>query len=169
MLPTVTHILYATDLSKNSTFAFRYAVKVAQSLGANITILYTLPALDSAMEVPIITQMGESRYRRLKEEQSEETIRAIRDKLHNFCAAEMETLRCDMDLTSSVLIREGDTVDEILNVSKELGCDLIVMGAHGKGILAHTFLGSVSEKVLRRSRIPVLVVPIPKHITDDDL
>jgi nucleotide-binding universal stress UspA family protein len=43
------------------------------------------------------------------------------------------------------------------------------LGAHGKGILTHTFLGSVPQKVLRRSRRPVLIVPIPKDATDIDL
>jgi nucleotide-binding universal stress UspA family protein len=43
------------------------------------------------------------------------------------------------------------------------------MGAHGKGLLGHTFLGTVPDKVLRRSRIPVLVVPTPKDITNIDL
>ena len=50
--------------------------------------------------------------------------------------------------------------DEILQQSKKLDCDLIVMGTHRKGV-AHTFLGSVSKRVMSNSRIPVLVVPLP--------
>ena len=46
MLPSIKEILYATDLSKNSAFAFRYAVKLANVLDAKITILYILPMMD---------------------------------------------------------------------------------------------------------------------------
>ena len=57
----------------------------------------------------------------------------------------------------------------LLSPYPDLSSDIVILGAHGKGILAHTFLGSVPQKVLRRSRRPVLVVPIPKDATDIDL
>jgi nucleotide-binding universal stress UspA family protein len=40
------------------------------------------------------------------------------------------------------------------------------MGTNGKGAISHTFLGSVSEKVLRRIRKPVYIIPLPKGETD---
>jgi len=169
MLPSIKKILYATDLSKNSTFAFRYAITLAEALDAKTTILYVLPTVDSAMEVPIITQMGEDRYYQLRQERSREIIERIRTKLHDFSQKELKDLRGESDLISSILVHEGDAVDEILKTAEKLDSDIIILGAHGKGILSHTFLGSVSEKVLRRSTRPVLVVPIPKGATDSDL
>jgi len=43
---------------------------------------------------------------------------------------------------------------------------VIIMGTHGKGIIRHTFLGSVAERVLRRVRKPVFIIPLPKGETD---
>ena len=169
MLPIIKNILYATDLSKNSTFAFRYAVRLAGTLNAKITVLYVLPMIDSAMEVPIITQMGEERYYKLREEKSKETIEKIRERLEKLGEVGQRDKRIQRDRVSSILVHEGDAVDEILKTADKLDSDLIVLGAHGKGILSHTFLGTVPDKVLRRSRIPVLVVPIPKDATDIDL
>jgi len=169
MLPSIKNILYATDLSKNSTFAFRYAMTLADASDAKITVLYILPMVDSAMEVPIITQMGEDRYYQLREERSREVIEGIKTKLHDFSQKELKGLQGESDLVSSILVHEGDAVDEILKTAEKLDSDIIILGAHGKGILSHTFLGSVSEKVLRRSTRPVLVVPIPKGATDSDL
>lgn len=169
MLPEIKRILYATDLSKNSTFAFRYAVKLAQALDAKVAILYVLPTIDSAMEVPVITQMGEERYYQLREERSKEIIENIEKKLHDFSRKELSNLERETDLVSSILVHEGDAVDEILKTAERQGSDIIVLGAHGKGIISHTFLGSVSEKVLRRSRRPVVVVPIPEGVTNSDL
>ena len=50
--------------------------------------------------------------------------------------------------------------------TKEFNCDIILMGTHGKGVLIHALLGSVAEKVLRHSRRPVFVIPLPE---DGDL
>jgi len=169
MLPAIKNILYATDLSKNSAFAFRHAMSLADALDAKITIVYILPMIDSAMEVPIITQMGEDQYYKLMEERSRETIEKIKERLREFTSREVKDAKKHEKRVSSILVHEGDTVDEILKTANRLKSDLVIMGAHGKGILSHTFLGTVSDKVLRRSRIPVLVVPIPKDVTDIDL
>ena len=57
-----------------------------------------------------------------------------------------------------------------MNTANEEGCDVIVLGTHGKGFLAHTFLGSVSNAVLHRTRKPVFMIPLPseKMTTDWD-
>ncbi|MBW1716509.1 MAG: universal stress protein [Deltaproteobacteria bacterium] len=169
MLLSIKNILYATDLSKNSAFAFRYAITLANALDAKITILYILPMVDSAMEIPIITQMGEDRYYQLREERSREVIEGIKTKLYDFSQKELKGFQGESDLVSSILVHEGDAVDEILKTTEKIDSDIIILGAHGKGILSHTFLGTVPDKLLRRSRVPVLVVPIPKGATDADL
>ncbi len=60
----------------------------------------------------------------------------------------------------SVEVCEGYPAEEILKKVAEIKVDLIVMGAHEKGLI-HTFLGSVAKSVLRRSRVPIVVVPLP--------
>ena len=60
----------------------------------------------------------------------------------------------------SIDVIESYPAEQILRTSVKLGCDLIVMGAHEKG-LSHTFLGGVAKSVLRRSRVPTLIVPMP--------
>jgi nucleotide-binding universal stress UspA family protein len=169
MLPSIKNILYATDLSKNASFAFRYAMALADALDATINILYILPVVDSAMEVPIITQMGEEMYYKLREEKSREIIENIKNRLQDFSQKELQDAQCKAERVSSIMVREGDVVDEILKTAEKLKSDIIILGAHGKGILSHTFLGTVPDKLLRRSRVPVLVVPIPKDATDSDL
>jgi nucleotide-binding universal stress UspA family protein len=57
----------------------------------------------------------------------------------------------------------GHPVDEILKIADEEGCDMIVLGTHGKGFLAHAFLGSVASSVLDRTRKPVFIIPLPSE------
>jgi nucleotide-binding universal stress UspA family protein len=60
-------------------------------------------------------------------------------------------------------IRIGDPADEILKVAKEEGVDLIVMGTHGRTGLPHLWMGSVAERVVRLSPVPVLTIrPLAK-------
>jgi nucleotide-binding universal stress UspA family protein len=58
-------------------------------------------------------------------------------------------------------LAEGDTAREILEVAREHGAGLIVMGTHGRTGLGRLLLGSVAEQVLRQSSCPVLTVKFP--------
>jgi nucleotide-binding universal stress UspA family protein len=60
-------------------------------------------------------------------------------------------------------VREGSPFYEIIQHAKEKNVDLIVMGTHGHSGLAHVLLGSVTEKVVRKSPCPVLTIRHPEH------
>ena len=91
----------------------------------------------------------------------QEIIEGIRDRLKAFIQKELQEDPDKSKLVASIHVHEGEPVAEILETAERFKCDLLVMGDHSKGRLAYTFLGSTVEKVLRRSRRPVLVVPIP--------
>ena len=59
------------------------------------------------------------------------------------------------------ILREGDPATEILAAIDDLGPRMVVMGTHGRRGLSHLFLGSVAEKVVRRSHVPVMTVRVP--------
>ena len=66
----------------------------------------------------------------------------------------------------SIMVVFGDPAAEILQKVDELNCDVVIMGTHGKGLIRHAFLGSVSERVLHRIRKPVFIIPLPEGETD---
>jgi len=61
-------------------------------------------------------------------------------------------------IPTDIAIGFGETADRILAIAAEVGADVIVMGTHGRTGIAHVLLGSMTEKVLRKSPIPVLTV-----------
>ena len=65
--------------------------------------------------------------------------------------------------TATSFIRVGNPIDEINEFVKENAVDLIVMGTHGRAGLQHLLMGSVAERVVRSSRVPVLTVRSPEH------
>jgi nucleotide-binding universal stress UspA family protein len=73
-----------------------------------------------------------------------------------------------VNLVSDIIVRAGYPVEEILNIADAQGCDVIVLGTHGKGLLKQAFLGSVARSVLERIRKPVFIVPLPSEKTGVD-
>ncbi len=66
-------------------------------------------------------------------------------------------------VTPDKVIRFGKAHEEIVRFAEEHKVDLIVMGTHGRTGLAHLLVGSVTERVVRTSKVPVLTVPQPDH------
>jgi nucleotide-binding universal stress UspA family protein len=159
MIPPIKKILYATDLSKNSIYAFYYAVDMAKKYGAEISILHVIE--------PVSSKAFGSRTDKVLLDQQNASMEVIRKRLQRFCekVGQRNGLSC-MDLVAKVLVQVGDPVDEILKAAGDGQCDLIFLGDHSKGVLAQTLLGSVSRAVLDRARKPVFLIPLP---TDDTI
>jgi nucleotide-binding universal stress UspA family protein len=64
-----------------------------------------------------------------------------------------------MGLEATALLVQGATAETILKEAAKLKVGMVVMGSHGRGMMRHLLVGSVSEDVIRRSLVPVLVVP----------
>ena len=67
------------------------------------------------------------------------------------------------NVQATTIVRFGNPVEEILKVSDEHAVDLVVMGTHGRTGLAHMLVGSVAERVVRTSKVPVLTIRHPDH------
>jgi nucleotide-binding universal stress UspA family protein len=163
MIPQIKKILYATDLSKNSSYAFLYAIDMAKKHDARIVILHALEP------VPPYAEVYGAMTDEFKKRQHEEIIESMKKYLQGFCKkAETQVGSPCVELVSKILVPVGHPPNEILSAADEEGCDVIILGSHGKGFLAHTFLGSVSSSVLHRTRKPVFIIPLPSEKTAID-
>jgi nucleotide-binding universal stress UspA family protein len=163
MIPQGKKILYATDLSKNSAYAFLFATDMARRHDARIAILHVIEPLGPYAETfsGITAEM--------KRKHQEEILQEIKKRLQVFCKnAEARIGPPCVELVTNILLVRGHPPEEILNAANEEGCDVIVLGTHGKGFLAHAFLGSVSEEVLQRTQKPVFIIPLPPEETSID-
>ena len=157
MIPQIKKILYATDLSENSSYAFLYAIDLAHRRDAKIVILHAIEPIPGSVE----RRFG-SVGRDLEERREKEAVELIESRLREFYK-DIEAKTCYQcpELISDILVPTGYAVEEILNAADKEDCDIIVLGTHGKGFLAHTFLGSVASSVLNRTRKPVFIIPLP--------
>jgi nucleotide-binding universal stress UspA family protein len=165
---TINKILYATDLSKNSAYAFRYAVDLAKNHDADIHLLHVVEKLPPAQEAFVeyyFAVKDEGHHEKIVAESIERTKKKIEVFRDREIADHPEVINEKVKIE----VLEGYPVDEILKKAKSHDCDIIVMGTHGKGFMSHTLLGSVAERVLRRSHKPVIIVPLPEGETEASL
>src|SRR5262249_28368984 len=132
-------ILVPTDFSDRAAAALPTARSLARDHGAGLVLLHVAPievVPDAAFVVP------------LDPESSRGPLEDLRRRL------EGPGLKGAVE----VVLREGSPADQILTVAREKGCDLIVMGSHGRSGLGRLILGSVAEEVMRKATCPVMVV-----------
>ncbi|MCG8361609.1 MAG: universal stress protein [Kiloniellales bacterium] len=163
MPPEIRRLLYSTDLSHNSIYAFRYAAYLAKLTGAEIHILHVLEALsdDARFTIEAYVMEASKRHKILDErlERAKARLMERQDKYWAEQSAEDQKYR---DNIKTIDVCESYPAEEILKRAKQYDCDLIIMGGHERGI-SHTFLGSVAKSVLRRARVPTLIVPLPEE------
>jgi nucleotide-binding universal stress UspA family protein len=163
MLPEIKKILYATDLSKNSSYAFLYAVDLARRYSAQIIILHAIAPIPPAVFYESGLG-GEKTGEIIKERERKDQMEQIKKSLQTFCVkVEGQVGPPCAGLVSDTLVPKGHPVEEIVNAAEEQKCDFIVLGTHAKGFLKQTFLGSVARSVLERTRKPVFIIPLPSE------
>ena len=166
MEPEFKRILYATDLSANSAYAMRFASKIARQNDARIIILHVIEKISATAHALLSSYLDEEQMNARAREEIDYQAGQIRKRLDLLCEKEC---RFDPDLVKRVArieVREGFPADEILKEANAANVNLIVMGTHGKGVLENTFVGSVAQRVMRRSRRPIYIVPLPKGPID---
>jgi nucleotide-binding universal stress UspA family protein len=162
MIPQIKKILYTTDLSDNSAYVLRYAMDSAQKHDAKIVILHVLDIMPAITK----TEITEEKQHQVFKEKIAYTLDRIQKRLKVFCEKELKDDPKCTERVESIEVREGFPADVILSKADELNCDVIIMGTHAKGIIANTFLGSTAKRVLRRTRKPVFIIPLPKKEFD---
>ena len=137
-------VLCPVDLSESSRGALRYASAIAAHFGADLTLL---AVNDSLLGEAADLTSGPGFL-------VEETIREVRRFFHETFEEKPHGV-ADVQLD----VAAGKPAQEILRVSSERRCDLIVMGSHGATGFRKLFFGSTTERVLRETTVPVLVTP----------
>lgn len=136
-------ILVPTDLSSHAEFGFHLACALARDYKAELVLLLVKPPTEA-----VVGEFG------MTPPESTDEIEAIKEQ---FFAIKPD----DNSINVDYHFREGDPVAVIINVAKELGCDLIIMGTHGRTGLKRLLMGSVAEKVVREAPCPVLAIKQP--------
>jgi len=140
-------LLAAVDLSRASGYVIEAVHRVALATDAEVYVLHTIIPLPgiAGPEFNPVTEHQEMSRRYLAEQ----------DQLN-----ELVTQLVEADVNATALMAQGDPAKTVLKEAERLDAELIVVGSHGHGMVFDALMGSVSAGILRKSTIPVLVVPI---------
>jgi len=145
-LKVMKKILVPVDFSDITTEVLDYAIHLANEDASAITVLHVAPPnpifLGPDSEPVMIQTYVDEELEREKEE-----LRAITEHIQK------------QGVNADSVLLQGPIIDTIIDEAKELHADMIVMGKESHGLLYRTLLGTTSEGVIRRARVPVLIVP----------
>jgi nucleotide-binding universal stress UspA family protein len=153
-------VLIALDYDPSAQKVAEAGYSMAKAMNAGVVLLHVIsdPVYYSSTEYSPI--MGFNGYTNILPSQMEDNIEAIKKASLQFLDKSRHHLG---DKTIQTVVGEGDFAESILKVAKDMHIDIIVMGSHSRRWLDEILMGSVTEKVLHHSTIPLFIVPTKKH------
>jgi nucleotide-binding universal stress UspA family protein len=148
MTASIKSILVPIDFSETSQRALDYAIDLATTFGATVTLVHAFEIPIYGFPDGILVAPADAAARLAQAAQAGLT-------------AALEA-RSDRGVKLDAVLRDGRPWDEINAVAEERNIDLIVVGTHGRHGLARALLGSVAEKVIRTALRPVLLIHGPR-------
>jgi len=152
-------VLIALDYNPTAQKVAETGFSLATSLGAELTLLHVItdPVFYASSGFSPI--MGFNGY--------VDVSPTVLDSIEGLKNASLQYLNKTKqhlgDATIQTIVKEGDFAETILKTAKELHSDIIVMGSHSQKWLENVLIGSVTERVLHQSSIPLFIVPTRKH------
>jgi len=148
-------ILIALDYDPSSQKIAEAGFSIAQSMNAGITLLHVISDDLYYSSIPFSPYMGFVGYKDVEVENLSNI--ELTEAPTRFLEFAKKHLR---DENIEILIKEGDFADSILEGALSINADMIVIGSHSRSKLSELLIGSVTEKVLRHTTIPLLIIPV---------
>jgi nucleotide-binding universal stress UspA family protein len=151
-------VLIALDYDPTAQKVAEIGFSVAKAMGAEVVLLHVIsdPVYYSSPEYSPI--MGFTGYMEMDPIQLE-SVNGLIKASQKFLDKSKEHLG---DNTIQTLVKEGDFAETIIKTAKSIHADVIVLGSHSRKWLENIVMGSVTEKVLHHTSIPLLIIPTKK-------
>lgn len=147
---TLKQILVPTDFSENSEVAAKYARAMASAFHAELHLMHVLEDPFASAFDPVSFVPPPNFYEEIEAQTRGRLVRLL---------ADWGSQQPHVEIVAS----RGSAFVEIIRYAKDHGIDLIVLGTHGRGPIAHMLMGSVAEKIVRKAPCPVLTIRHPQH------
>lgn len=155
---TIKTILYASDTLEGSRAVFKYAIQAAKIHKAKLIYVHVLAENLVEQELKDKGYLPLEIKARHRQNQEDEESQRVLTRIERFLAK--QGLNQDSDLTIEIQLCYGRPSKAILKLAKKIPADLIVLGNRSSNTLTQFFLGSTTQNVIRKSNVPVVVVPI---------
>jgi nucleotide-binding universal stress UspA family protein len=148
-------VLIALDYNPTAQKVAETGYLLSKTMGAEVILLHVItdPVFYTSMDYSPI--MGLNNYMDMNPLRLD-SIEGLKMASQYFLDKSKQHLD---DETIQTVVKEGDFAETILNTAKEMNADIIVMGSHSQKWLENIIMGSVTEKVLNHTSIPLFIVP----------
>lgn len=149
-------ILIAIDYNPTAQNIAETGYSLAKSMNAEVTLLHVVADYTYYSSLDYSPIMGFDSFSNLGILQINTVV-----ELQNAAREYLEKTKKFLgDDSIRTIIKDGDSGDAIIETAKELGIDIIVLGSHSRKGLEKILMGSVAEKVLRHSKVPLFIIPV---------
>jgi nucleotide-binding universal stress UspA family protein len=155
------HVLVPLDGSKVGEAAFPVIERLVDKLAPKTNVKVTLLGVITLLRHWVV--VGEASA---PVSYTEDELDLIKQRVMDYLNRTAEILK-GRGVTIDTMVKSGNAADEILKAVEEISADLIAMSTHGRSGLRRLAYGSITDKVLRGSRIPVLMVRAPEGTTNE--
>lgn len=167
MLPKIKTILYATGMGAGAPHVYRYALAMARQHDAQIVAVSALEKLSPFAQNLIAAHIPVEQQDRIHDDAHEYAKQKLQERIAKLCAKESGEDQQATERLREIRIEDGAPAQVVLQIGKEIGADLIIMGSHRHTVLGDAMLGSTTHKVLHSAETPVLVVRIPEGFQEE--
>ncbi|MFP4082154.1 MAG: universal stress protein [Candidatus Aminicenantes bacterium] len=143
-------ILWPTDFSEPSFEALKAANELALNFSSKLYVVHVIAPVPVVAAPPGPTSFNVGVYRTELEESAKKSVQEIIEK------------KISDKIEAQPVVVHGMAADEIVRVAEEEKVDLVVIATHGETGFRHFIFGSVAEKVVRTSPVPVLTIRAPE-------
>lgn len=149
-------ILIAIDYNPTAQNIAQTGYSLAKSMNAEVTLLHVVADYTYYSSLDYSPILGFDSFSNLGMIQTN-TVAELQTAAGDYLQKMKDFLGGE---TIKTLVKDGDSGDAILDAAKETNADVIVMGSHSRHGLDKILMGSVAEKVLRNSKIPLFIIPV---------
>ncbi len=153
-------ILFATDLCVFTPYLLKHVTDLAHRWGAKVVVVHAVEPLGSLGTAVVNTYLPDQFSRDLQEQGLESLLVSIKDRLIEILADEVIGEEQDFGVINDVVVEIGKPEELILSLIQSLSVDLVVMGNHSPDRFGSPTLGSVANKVMIQSKVPIFMVPV---------
>ncbi|MGN6267759.1 MAG: universal stress protein [Ginsengibacter sp.] len=149
-------ILIALDYNPTAQHILEAGYELARSMGAEVILMHVVADYTYYSSLDYSPILGFDQFSNLGAMQLDSVT-----QLENAANEYLEHLKAQFGNSSiKTLIKDGDAGEGIVEASDNLGVDVVVLGSHSRRGLDKILMGSVAEKVLRKSKIPLYIIPV---------
>ena len=152
-------VLIALDYDPSAQKVAETGFSLTKSMGAEVVLLHIIsdPVYYSTTQYSPIT--GFTGFL-----ETDPLLLSSEDGLRKAAEHFLEKLKHHLgDKTIQILVKDGDPAESILSTAKDLHADMVIMGSHSRRWLDEILMGSVTEKVLHHTSVPLIIIPIKNY------